>query len=195
MKHLFPHLHSERPTDAGERAWSKYPPRKLESYRAIPYRLVLSSSSRSAGSAFDAVFHIPPQAWGLDPMMDLSKTKFQLRVESFAWMATKINPADDDIGYSAVLNIDGIGNNAYSWDSANRASTSACAVLSGTQDFLNDSSRWDIPLSVFTGSMRVRVWLSDLNTPRAPTALPTLVNNCAWHAVLALTPCDSDINA
>ena len=94
MKRVFPHLD----VDTGDqRKWVATPARKLTNYRAIPYHLVLSSASKTSGTAHDATFVFKHQPWGLDPLMDLARTKFKLRVESFTVTGVKNAPGDTEV--------------------------------------------------------------------------------------------------
>ena len=106
MKRLFPHLD----VDTGDqRKWVATPARKLTNYRAIPYRLVLSSASKTSGTAHDATFVFKHQPWGLDPLMDLARTKFKLRVESFTVTGVKNAPGDTVVALAVLVNVDGQG--------------------------------------------------------------------------------------
>jgi hypothetical protein len=133
--------------------------------------------------------------WVLDGLMDLAKVPYQLRVESFSIIGTKTNTTDAPRPLNLIVNVENLGESRYTYDSANKGITSACASVTGTQEELHLLRNWDIPLSAIPTSF-VRIWLSDIATPRTIGAatLTALTSSFAWHAVLALTPCDSDIN-
>ena len=118
------------------------PARKLTNYRAIPYRLVLSSASKTSGTAHDATFVFKHQPWGLDPLMDLARTKFKLRVESFTVTGVKNAPGDTDVALAVLVNVDGQGfEHTFTYDAVNRGMTACVCTATGNH---NNGSPWRI---------------------------------------------------
>ena len=58
---------------------------------------------------YNATFVFKHQPWGLDPLMDLARTKFKLRVESFTVTGVKNAPGDTDVALAVLVNVDGQG--------------------------------------------------------------------------------------
>ena len=193
VQKLFPHLD----VDTGDqRKWLSVPWRKLNSYRPIPYRLILSSTSKTSGTPHDASFVFKQQPWALDPLMDLAKTKMKLRVESFSLAGVKNAPGDADTSTTLLVNIDGQGfDQRYTYDSTNRGMTACVCSATGTQQAMTLSRTWDLPVNTLPGTL-IRVYLSEIGSPRTPGALlvDALTSTFEWHLVLALTPCDDDVN-
>ena len=193
MKRLFPHLDADT---GDQRKWVATPARKLTNYRAIPYRLVLSSASKTSGTAHDATFVFKHQPWGLDPLMDLARTKFKLRVESFTVTGVKNAPGDTDVALAVLVNVDGEGfDQTFTYDAVNRGMTACVCTATGNQQALTLAQNWDVPVRTLPGTM-LRVYVSEVGAPRTPGAalLDALTSTFEWHAVLALTPCDDDVN-
>jgi hypothetical protein len=124
--------------------------------------------------------------------MDLSITKFNLRVESFVVSGVKNAPTDSDVSLALVLNLDGQGfAQPYTYDSSNRSMTTCACTATGTQQALCLAESWDIPVHTLPGTM-LRVFLSEVGTPRVQQ-LEALTASYEWLAVLALTPvCDQE---
>jgi hypothetical protein len=187
----FPHLE----VDTGDqRKWVATPGRKLSPWRAIPYRIVLSSATRTSGSAHDATFVFKHQPWGLDPLMDVARTKFNLRVDSFILKGVKNAQGDAIFAVALLVNLDGQGfDQRFTYDSSNRGMTSCVCTATGDQEAIAMADNWDVPVHTLPGTV-LRVFLSEVATPRTPGAalLDALTTSYEWHAVLALTPCDED---
>ena len=73
--------------------------------------------------------------------------------------------------------------------------TACVCTATGNQQALTLAQNWDIPVRTLPGTM-LRVYLSEVGAPRTPGAalLDALSSTFEWHAVLALTPCDDDVN-
>ena len=73
--------------------------------------------------------------------------------------------------------------------------TACVCTATGNQQAPTLAQNWDVPVRTLPGTM-LRVYLSEVGAPRTPGAAlrDALTSTFEWHAVLALTPCDVDVN-